>query len=256
MELKIIDSHAHLHHKDYNKDRDEVVKRCFDEGVGVISAGVDIKSSIQEVALSEKYGYGIWAMVGIHPTESSSENFDEISNLAKNKNVVGIGECGLDYYRNNFENEKKRQIELFEKHIKLSFDEKKPIVIHCREAFGDIFDVLGRNKKFLNENPGIFHFFTGTIDDVKKAMELGFSFTFGGLTTFNRSFDEVIKYISIDRVLVETDSPFVSPMPHRGERNEPVYIKEVVKFIAEILGIEVDIAEKKIFENTKKLFKL
>ena len=240
MDIKVVDAHTHVQFEQYDKDRDEVIKRALDNRIGMINAGADLKSSQDAVDLAHKYE-GLWATVGIHPTETQthpdsgadksefiSENqlsnqresaMREIEKLAHDKKVVGIGECGYDLYRNKGEEVEKIQKELFIKHIQLSNRTRKPLVIHCREAFNETFKTLEEHKNLLLLEAGIFHFFTGRLKEAKKTIELGFSFTFGGLITYSREFDEVIRSIPLERILVETDAPFVTPAPFRGQRN-------------------------------------
>lgn len=254
-----IDSHTHAQSEQFDLDRDEVIKRSLDNGVGMINAGADLESSRKAIELAEKYNSAIWATVGIHPTEQINPDLSaikEIEGLAENKKVVGIGECGLDYFRLKKEEDKIFQKNLFEEHIKISNRVKKPLVIHCREAFVDVISILKSNKGNLLENPGILHFFTGNLDDAEKLLDLNFSFTFGGLVTFNRDFDEIIRYIPSDRILIETDAPFVAPKSHRGQRNEPLYIKEVLSAISQIKGVNEDEFGEIVLANSKKVFGL
>jgi TatD DNase family protein len=255
MNIKIIDAHTHVQFEQYDNDRDGVITRALAAGVGMINAGADLQSSRDAVDLAHKYENGIWATVGIHPTESKDfDKFGEIEKLAKDNKVVGIGECGLDYFRDKEFEVQREQKEIFKKHIELSNKTKKPLVIHCREAFADVIDILVARKSELLPEPGILHFFTGTIEDAKKLLELNFSFTFGGLITFNRSFDEIIELIPPDKLLVETDAPFVSPKSHRGKRNEPLYVGEVIPIIAVIKRANEETARKQFLENTKRVF--
>lgn len=278
--IKIIDAHTHVQFDQYNEDREDVVARALNQGIGMINAGADLKSSKDAIVLAHKFENGVWATVGVHPTEPKDfDKLSEIEILAQDSKVVGIGECGLDYAHFvreqskrkqngapaiaegngglfDIKKEKDLQKEIFEKHIRLSGIVKKPLIIHCREAFDDLVGLLGVNRNLLLAEPGIIHFFTGTIDDAKKLLELNFSFTLGGLITFNRSFYNIIKFIPIEKILVETDAPFVSPKSHRGQRNEPSYIIETISSIASIKNIEENLVRDKILENTKRVFKL
>jgi len=255
MDLKIIDAHTHVQFEQYDKDRDEVMARALAAGVGMINAGADLKSSRDAVDLAHKYEDGIWATVGIHPTESRDfDNFGEIEKLAQDDKVVGIGECGLDYFRDKEFEVQRRQKEIFEKHIELSQKIKKPLVIHCREAFIDIIDILTAHKNEILPEPGILHFFTGIVEDAKKLLELNFSFTFGGLITFDRSFDKIIEFIPLEKLLVETDAPFVAPKSKRGQRSEPLYVSEVIPVITALKLADEEKMRKQLLENTKRVF--
>ena len=265
MDIKIIDAHTHVQMMD-SALQDAVITRACDVGIGMINAGADEKSSRDAIALAHQYEY-VWATVGYHPQEISEKPTDvdwtrmfvELKNLALDEKVVGIGECGLEYFKLDPSHEreiKNAQKELFVKHITLAHEVKKPLVIHCREAFADLIEVLETNKELLLSHAGVVHFFTGTRDDAQKLLALGFSFTFGGLITFNRSFDEIIQYLPLDRILVETDAPWVAPQSHRGETNEPLYITEVISKFADIKKVPIQELERILLENTKRVFKL
>jgi TatD DNase family protein len=255
----LIDAHTHLQFKNFDKDRDETIKRALDNGVWVVNAGANKELSEQAVEIAEKYPTGVWATVGVHP-DDAKEGFDYnfYKSLAEKKKVVGIGECGLDYYRLKPEDaeNKKLQKEIFIEQIKLAKEIGKPLVIHCRQALEDLIDILESNKKFLNYPPGIIHFFTGTAENAKKLLKMGFYFTFGGLITYNRDFDQIIKNIPIEKIMLETDAPFVSPAPFRGQRNEPLYVKEVAKKMAEIKNIPLEEICRKTTANAIDIFKL
>ena len=255
--IKIIDAHTHVQFEQYEKDREEVVARSLALGIGMINAGADLKSSKEAVDLAHKYENGVWAAVGIHPTEPKDfDKLEEVEKLSADVKVVGIGECGLDYFRDKEYKTQKKQKEIFEKHIEFSQKHKKPLVIHCREAFADTIDILTAHKKDLLPEPGILHFFTGTIEDAKRLLDLNFSFTFGGLITFNRSFDEVLKFIPLEKIMVETDAPFVTPVPNRGKRNEPAFITSTVESLAKIKKTSVETASKTALSNTVRLLNL
>ena len=206
-------------------------------------------------------------------------DYDYYKSLAKDKGVVAIGECGLDYYRfqprtdadspakiskgnlggqaqTDADRIKDKQKKAFEAQIALAGEVKKPLMIHCRQAFDDLIDILVSCRLSLFSNPGIIHFFSGTKDDAKKLLDLDFSFSFGGVITFARDYDEVIKYIPMDRITLETDAPYVAPIPYRGKRNEPAYIVEVAKKIAEIKGLEFEEVSSITTANAIKIFRL
>ena len=210
---------------------------------------------------------------------SRSEDFDYeyYKNLALDPKTIAIGECGLDYYHvsQNIEHVaeiQRKQKETFIKQIELAKDVQKPLMIHCRgstpstgsgqagspqgDAFGGLIKTLEINKSKLNDNPGIIHFFTGTMEDAKKLLDLGFYFTFGGVITFARNYDEVIKTIPIDRLLSETDAPYVTPEPYRGKRNEPAYVVYVVRKLAEIKRVLEEEMAEQIWRNAKTVFRL
>jgi TatD DNase family protein len=264
---RLIDAHTHLQFKDFDKDRDETIKRALDKDIWLINAGANKKLSEQAVEIAQKYPIGVWATIGLHP-DDAKEGFDYefYKNLARNKKVVAIGECGLDYYGKELKdkNNKSIQKEIFIKQIKLAKETDKPLVIHCRQAFDDLIGILEASRELLNNPPGVLHFFTGTAENAKKLLEMGFYFTFGGLITYNRDFDRIIKNIPIERIMVETDAPFVvprppsqagacsgvagEPAPIRGKRNEPIFVEYVAKKMAEIKNIPFE----KVCETTAK----
>lgn len=285
MNFNFIDVHTHTQFPIYKEDRDDVIYRALSNGIKFINAGTNRETSLSAVLLAEKYREGVYATIGLHPIHTAdaqvdseeifqnnenniivAEQFDKnfYYSLCANKKVVGIGECGLDFF--HLENKNRdfliqKQESVFIEHIKLSKESNKPLIIHCREAFPNLIKILYDNKKHLLKNPGVIHFFTGTIDDAKNLLDLGFSFTFGGAITFppkknslTNGYDEIIKYIPNDRILSETDAPYLAPIPYRGKRNEPFYVIEVVKKLAEIKNISVEEMSKIIIETANRIF--
>ncbi len=185
-------------------------------------------------------------------------DYDYYKKLALEPKVVAIGECGLDYYRlgqgANREAQIAKQKTAFLKQIELSLEVEKPLMIHCREAFSDLISMLNDSRQAFSDLPGVVHFFTGTINDAKKLLDLGFSFTFGGAITFARNYDEIIKLTPLNRILSETDAPYLAPAPHRGQRNEPAYVIEVVKKLAEIKSLSEEKMAEQILENSQRIF--
>ena len=272
--MKLFDVHTHVQFEAFRSDAGEVIKRALDFGVWMINVGTQKNTSQAAVKVAHEYDEGVYATVGLHPvhTHASYHDANELGvtnqgsgftsreevfdyefykKLAEDKKVVGIGECGLDYYRLE-EDTKNKQAEVFEKQISLSGEIKKPLMIHCREAFDDLISVLKTSK--LNEIPGVVHFFSGTTDDARILMDLGFSFSFGGVTTFAREYEKLIKYIPLDRILLETDAPYVAPIPYRGKRNEPSYVIEVANKISRIRDISVEEVASATFKNASKIF--
>lgn len=271
--MKFVDAHTHVQFAAFDADRDAVIQRAKEKDVAMVNVGTQKDTSKAAIELAQKYEF-IWATVGLHPihTEKSyhdpkelggesgftsrGEDFDYeyYKNLASDHKVVGIGECGLDYYRLSPES-KEKQRAIFEKHIQLAKELKKPLMIHCRQAFEDLIEILMSKSNILNSPPGAIHFFTGKKEDAGKLLDLGFVFTFGGVTTFARDYDETIKYLPLDHILLETDAPYVSPAPYRGKRNEPSYVVEVCKKISEIKSVPFEEVAAITTKNFLRVFK-
>jgi len=251
----LIDAHTHAQFSAFGGDRDAVIRRALDAGIWMINAGTQRDTSANSCELAHRYE-GVFATAGLHPTDTDEEfDYDFYKNLAQDRKVVAIGECGLDYHRLP-EETKEKQKEVFIKHIKLAREVKKPLMIHCREAFSSLIDILTSYRQLLTTPPGVCHFFSGTIEDTQKLMDLGFSFSFGGVITFAREYEKLIKFIPLDRILLETDAPYVAPMPYRGKRNEPLYVEEVAKKIAKILSKDFEEIAEITTKNAIKIFGL
>ncbi|MEI8123569.1 MAG: TatD family hydrolase [bacterium] len=273
---KYIDIHSHLGFEDYGKDPSqiknqfdgagikEVIERMQNEGVATIAVGADLASSIEAVKIANE-NENIWACIGMHPAHNLEENFDEknYEELIKNPKVVAIGECGLDYYIDKkskikdqkleeiTEEEKERQKKDFIKQIEFSIKYKKPLMLHIREAHNDAYKIL---KKYEGKAFGNLHFFTSSLNNAKRFIDLGFTISFPGIITYVRDLDKVIRNIPLEKMHAETDSPYAAPVPHRGERNEPAYVIEVYKKIAEIRGEDFEKVRLQLLLNAKKLF--
>ncbi len=247
---EFIDIHSHVNFPEYDADRDEVISRALAAGTWMINVGTDKEASASAVELANKYEKGVYAIVGLHPTHTGELfDYDFYKKLASNDKVVAIGECGLDYFRAD-PSTAGNQKEVFQAQINLAKELDLPLMLHIRNAYKDAYDIL-------KANPGVrgnVHFFAGTVDEARMFLELGFTLSFTGVITFARDYDEVIKYVPLDMIMSETDCPYVTPAPHRGKRNEPVYVSEVVKKIAEIKGENVDVVKKAIISNASRLF--
>lgn len=258
MTPQYFDIHSHISFSDFEKDREEVVKRMKDADVFAITVGVDKKSSEEAVVCAQRYE-NIFATIGLHPADNTKEVFDEMEyeKLVQHQKVVAVGECGLDYLRikGDREEEKKRQKKEFEKQIVFAVSHNKPLMIHCREAHDDMLHILKDKKKEYGDTlRGNIHFFSEGIETAKKYFELNFTISFTGVITFTDDYNEAIKNAPLDMILSETDCPFVAPVPYRGTRNEPVYVKEVVKQIASVRGEEYSMVKKALINNAKRVF--
>lgn len=253
----LIDSHAHLDDKRFDNDRDEIIKNLKSNGVElVINIGADVPSSVKGVSLSEEYE-NIYATVGVHPHDAKDVDettIELLRALAKKDKVVAIGEIGLDYHYDNSPRDIQRK--WFREQIKLAKELNLPIVVHEREASQDVYDII---KEESDENlTGVIHCFSGSLEMAKEYIKLGFYISFAGPVTFKnaRIPKEVAKEIPLDRLLIETDSPYLTPEPYRGKRNDPTHVRYVAEKIAELKNIKYDEIVKATNENTKKLFNI
>jgi TatD DNase family protein len=275
----LIDTHAHVNFRAFKDDWRETIKRSLQNDTWVINVGSNLATSRRAVEIAGNYPDGVYAIVGIHPIHTSTRKVDpdeleggagfaaagedfnekEFSKLAQNPKAVAIGETGLDYYRlENVglpEDAKSRQIEIFKKQIEFALEAGKPVVLHCRQAYKELLSIL---KEYKNKNPklcGVNHFFSGKFFEAQALWEMGFLVSFTGVITFARDYDKVIKAAPLAKLMVETDSPYVAPAPHRGKRNEPLYVRYVAEKIAEIKGLSFDEVARQTTENARKLFR-
>ncbi|OHB17950.1 MAG: hypothetical protein A2749_02980 [Parcubacteria group bacterium RIFCSPHIGHO2_01_FULL_45_26] len=257
----IIDSHSHLFDKPFDSDREEVVARMKMANIATIVVGTSYKESVAAVSLAERLG--MWATVGQHPTDTFEEfDIEKYKRLAKNPVVVGIGECGLDYFQSrhsslSLDNEKLRQRKLFEQHVELALEVNKPLMLHVRDSWEDTFSVFN-SYSMINDSRlrAHFHFFSGDWEAAKKCLDKGWTLSFPGTITFTRQYDEVVKNVPEDSFTIETDAPYVAPMPYRGKRNEPSYIIEVAKKVAELRGISFERVLELTTANAVRVFDL
>jgi TatD DNase family protein len=256
---KYIDIHSHLNFPEYDADREEVIARMKELGVATITVGTSLETSQSAVALAEQHD-NIFACIGIHPIDDPSSVFDEkeFEKLVSHPKVVAIGECGLDYGRegNMSEEQKKTQAELFIKQIEFAVKHDKPIMIHARNTHVDILEMLKTKKAEHGETlRGNVHFFSGTLEEALAYHSLDFSTSFTGVITFAREYSKLVREIPFDQMMSETDAPFVAPIPYRGRRNEPSYVIEVVRKIAEIKGLDEEIVREALIKTAVAKFK-
>lgn len=249
----LIDTHAHVNFNDFKNDSKEVVERALDGGVWMINVGAYGDASEKAIEIAKEYDNGVYAAVGQHPGTKEEFNYDYFLNLAKHEKVVGIGECGLEYFHIKDERAWQKQKEIFAKHIELAKEINKPLIIHCRNAHEDLLKILHLEAELPS---GVMHFFTGNLEQAKKYVDLGFYISFSGVITFVKEYEEVVRQIPLEKILVETDCPFVAPVPCRGKRNEPQYVKYVAQKIAEIRGLSFDEVSEQTTKNAKNLFRL
>lgn len=285
MQPKYIDIHSHVNFKAFDEDRDEVIKRALENDNWVINVGTQVDTSRKAVEMANQYPEGVYAIIGLHPIHtgasyhdekelgeggkeftSRGEVFDKESyrELLKDPKVVAIGECGLDYYRMNEESIEKQK-RAFVEQIELANEFNKPLMLHIRNnqkqelitgkegepnAYLDALKLL---KEYATVK-GDVHFFAGSPEEAKAFTDFGFTLSFTGVITFTKDYDEVIRNTPLEMIMSETDSPYVTPVPYRGKRNEPIYVKEVVKRIAEIKNLPEGEVAAAIIANAKRVF--
>lgn len=264
----MVDAHCHLNFHAFDKDYDAVIKRAHAKGVEtIINTGTSIESSSKAVELAQKYE-NLYAIVGIHPHHADKVEKDwdkKIDALAKMPKVVAIGEIGMDYYRyeSNGIVDPKLQRRIFERQIEISIENKLPLQIHGRHAAKDIIEIISGFKEQLLEIPGMFHCFAGNIDYLEKVLEMGFCVGFDGNITYkglapgeNTSLSDIVKHTPLEKLITETDAPYLTPEPMRGSRNEPSYVIIVGNSIANIKNTSFEEVEKATTENVRRIFKL
>ena len=252
----LIDTHTHLDDARYNDDRDAMIARAREAGVeAFVTIGCDLATSQAAVAIANQHPF-VYASVGVHPHEVkhiSDGWYDEFRRLGTNNKVVAYGEIGLDYHYNH--SSPKDQRERFREQIQLARELNLPVIIHTREAQEDTMTILKEEK--ASEIGGVFHCFSGDAWLAKDALDLGFYLSFSGMLTFQNAtmLRDIAKNTPLDRVLIETDCPYLTPVPHRGKRNEPAYVAHVAKQLAAIHPeLSLEQIGQRTTENAKRLF--
>ncbi|SFA55362.1 TatD DNase family protein [Anoxybacillus pushchinoensis] len=251
----LFDTHAHLNATQFNEDVEQVIERARAEGVShIVVVGFDRPTIERAMELADQYSF-IYAAVGWHPVDAIHMTDDDlmmIEQLAAHPKVVALGEMGLDYYWD--QSPKEVQKEVFRKQIRLAKKVKLPIIIHNRDATADIVHILREEQ--AAEVGGVMHCFTGSVEVAHQCIDMNFYISFGGPVTFKNAKKpkEVAKEIPLDRLLIETDCPYLTPHPFRGKRNEPSYVKYVAEAIAELKGVSFDEVAQKTSDNAKRLF--
>ncbi len=272
----IIDTHAHINFKAFKDTSDEIIKKTLAEDIWIVNVGTKYETSEAAVLLAEKYAEGVYATIGLHPMFAAAEfvklrtdpdegefllkeqEFDKekYRALAKSKKVVAIGEIGLDYYYRpkttaKLEEFKAKQKRIFQEQLDLAKELDLPVMLHCRMAHDDVIEIL-QGQTFKG---GVVHCFTGTLEQAQKYIALGFYIGINGII-FKFNIDEVIKTISLDNIVVETDAPYLTPAPEEGKKNEPIFIKHTIQKIAELKGVSFEEAVHTTTQNAKKLFNI
>ena len=251
--MEFFDSHAHYNDEKFKEDRDILIKSIYKEGVTkIVNAGYSLKSSKQAIEIAQNYDF-MYVTVGISPNdidEFKKEDLNDIEKLAKNKKVIAIGEIGLDYHWNTENKELQKQV--FISQIQIANKLNLPIVIHTREAIYDTLEILKNNK--CNKN-GVFHCCPLNVDLVREGLKLGYYISFAGPITFKNSknAEEIIKMVPLEKILIETDSPYLSPEPLRGKRNDSRNVKYMAQKIADIKGMPIEKIAENTYKNAKEI---
>lgn len=276
----LIDTHAHINFIDFKDDADEAIHRALDNDTWMILVGSQYKTSKRALEYANKYDQGVYAAIGLHPihlqdieakgddysfnTKAEEFNYDSYAKLIQFQKVIAIGEIGLDYYHikltDSVAQAKKKQKEVFIQQLELARQNHLPVIIHCRQAHDDLYKILEEFKQehdIPTDQPwGVVHCFSGDEDLAWKYFNLGLMISFTGLITFSKQWDDLIRRAPLDKIMIETDSPYMTPEPYRGERNEPVLVQYVAQRIADIKNIKFDKVAQITTENAKKLFNL
>lgn len=262
----LIDTHAHLNFPDYKRDLDEVINRSVRNGVTkIICVSSNIGDSQKAIEIAQKYPGVVYAAVGIHPqktdlanNDSPKEQIKKLAKSAKQKEVVAIGECGLDYSSippGEAERSKEEQFSLFKSQLELAQKLKLPVIIHSRKALNDVFSIINQQLAISNLC-GVFHCYSGGKSDIKRVKELGFYFGVDGNLTYDAGLQNVVREIAIEKVVLETDAPFLSPEPFRGLRNTPENVKIIAEFLAKLKGENLERVVQVTTQNAKRLFNI
>lgn len=246
----LIDTHAHLNFNAFKNDFDEIIKRSLAEDIWMINVGSNYETSKRALEIAEKYN-GIFAAIGLHPIHAEDENFNasKYRSLCQSDKVVAIGEIGLDYFK-DYGLFKEKQKQVFLQQLDLAKELNLPVIFHCRMAHEDLLEIL---KDY--QIPGVIHCFTGNWKQAREYLEMGFYLGINGII-YKRDLKEVIKNTPLEKILIETDCPYLTPPQEGVERNEPVFIKYIVQDIAKIKGIDFQEVAETTFQNAKNLFRI
>jgi len=255
--MQLIDTHTHLYLPEFDEDRDQAVDRAVSCGVSkMLMPNIDINSVGKMLETENRYKSACFSMIGLHPTsvrEDYLSQLEELENIYRKHKFIAIGEIGIDlYWEKTFI---KEQLTAFRRQVAFAIEHDLPVVIHSRDSFPDVFSVLG---EFSGQKlTGVFHAFSGSSDDAKKGVGMGFKLGIGGIVTFkNSGLGKVLESVSPEDIILETDSPYLAPVPHRGKRNESSYICIINKKIADIYGMKEEDTAKITSDNSVSLFRL
>ncbi len=253
----LVDTHSHIYLNEFDNDREQVIKNAFSNNVTkILFPNIDSSTVAPLLKLTKEYPNNFFPMMGLHPTSVKNNYLEELKNVElwlEKEKFYAIGEIGIDlYWDKTFENQ---QIDAFEKQIELAIKHNLPIVIHTRNSFDKIYDIV---KNYKNRKlRGVFHCFTGNIEQAKKIISLGFKLGIGGIVTFkNSGLDKVVQNVDLKNIILETDSPYLSPAPKRGKRNESANIIYIAEKIAQLHNVTIDKVAEITTQNAKELFNI
>lgn len=260
MEIKYIDIHSHLNLPPLSETKEVILVKMRELGVATITVGTGLETSREAVKIAEENPGACFATVGIHPTDSD-EPFEEgvFDDLAQKSCVVAIGETGLDYFRDQSDEIKQKQVELFKKHIDLAVNVNKPLMLHVRASKGSddvYYDALEILKDVSYQGKANFHFFSGSKECMEKIVDAGYTISVDGPITFSHDYDDMIRAVPLGKIMIETDAPFAAPAPYRGKPCEPWMVIEVAKKIAELKNLDLEHVRIQLLENAKQFFAL
>lgn len=274
----LIDSHCHLNFKQFEGDNDATIQRALDNNIKIIIVGSQYSTSARTIRIASKYPDSVYAAIGLHPIHLIDQKYtdnigkekiefqtraevfskEKYRELAKNNKVVAFGETGFDFY--HIENHDKsdllkKQKETLLAHIELAQEFNKPVILHCRNAYDELIDFLKQKKVNVN---GVIHCFGGSLKQAEEFLQMGFYIGFTGIITFKnaKELQDIVKEVPLEKILIETDCPYLAPEPFRGKRNEPLYVQYVAKKIAELKNLDFEEVSSQTTQNSKKLFKI
>lgn len=253
--MQLIDTHTHIYLPEFNDDVDQTIERAKNARIqAIIFPDIDMKTSKRMHELALQYPAYIYRMSGLHPSSVTKNNQDELmrveKDLSNDASIVGIGEIGIDlYWDQTF---RKEQAEVFTTQLEMAVEKALPVSVHQRNSMKEVMEIL---QTFNGRVQGVLHCFSGTIEDAKQAIELGFMLGIGGVLTFkNSNLPEIVKYFGASQLVLETDAPYLAPMPYRGKRNEPAYIALICNHLATLLNETKEEIARKTTANAKKIF--
>ncbi len=267
MKLDHIDIHSHLNLSPLFEKRDEILVKMKEQNIGTVTVGIDLETSQKAITIAEENPEHCWAIVGVHPGNIKSiislegvfnqNDWEIIKELSQHKQVIAIGETGLDYFRNETDEIKEQQKLVFKKHIELASEIQKPLMLHVRSSKGSddaYYDALKLLQEMNYTGKADFHFFSGSKKCMQDIIKSGYCISVDGPITFVSEYDEMIRECPLEKIMIETDAPYAAPVPYRGKTCEPWMVGEVAKKIAELKGLDLETLREQMMKNTQDFF--